>query len=216
MKNRNFNLRQAVEGVFKSHFAEKFDPSTPLAREYRIFGLEQLLAHRELSNFVEKSISIAEEYHDAKVDGTVMANVVYPGDVGSGGGWHQDSQFKKQVKSFMYLSDVHSVEDGAFQHLTFGQSLLLKGLQVATFQFSNRLPHYLNSLAEVSPTTEIGNAGHFFSADTRRFHRGAPVQNEAGRWALTYYSYQRDQAPLFLQTVVKNETTIKHIFGESS
>ena len=98
LKNRNFNLRQAVEGVFKSHFAEKFDPSTPLAREYRIFGLEQLLAHRELSNFVEKSISIAEEYHDAKVDGTVMANVVYPGDVGSGGGWHQDSQFKKQLK----------------------------------------------------------------------------------------------------------------------
>ena len=56
----------------------------------------------------------------------------------------------------MYLSDVHSVEmaHSSIEPLT----IYYKRLQVATFQFSNRL-HYLNSLAGVN--YEIGNMDTF-------------------------------------------------------
>ena len=131
----------------------------------------------------------------------LMANVVLPGESGSGGGWHLDSM-TRQAKAFLYLNDVHE-SNGPFQYAT---SVSL-GLRIALVvnrlvTGGNRLGAIVVALMRQKHGVVTGKAGTYFYSRTNIPHRGSPV-NEGERVAITCYMF--DQTPKKYLGYVLNE-----------
>lgn len=110
-------------------------------------------------------------------------------NLGSGGGWHRDQNYKFGFKGLVYLSDVEP-ENGPFQLIPKSSSAmfhLMKTNTVDKYQFTH------NEVMDVAGggnniITACGKAGTLVIFDTNCIHRGKPI--EAGtRYAVTnYYS----------------------------
>ena len=137
----------------------------------------------------------------ANVEFLAMLNEVKPvdrsslrHDSGSGGGYHCDSFKSKQVKVFVYLTDVDCVEDGAFELTSKSWTRLFKFINVATLNFLNNAGSHINrfdylprlSFVDAIFRPMLGPAGTLFVADTTLIHRGRPNLKKP-RLMLTFY-----------------------------
>ncbi len=166
--------------------------------EQRIWGLENdKIAGELVRNIFMESFAGASEYYKTKnLRYTIMGNIVKKGEIGSGGGWHQDSQISRQYKAFCYLSHVEDESDGAFQHFNWLQTILLNATSKLLFNYGNRINLSVIKSFKFKPITIVGEVGTIFSLDTRHVHRGAPVKNEAReRIAVTLYIYSEKKYP---------------------
>jgi len=125
---------------------------------------------------------------------TLAAKVVAkPNNLGSGGGWHRDSMYEKQIKAILYLSDV-SDDNGPFQYVV-GSNTKASVLRTLDLHHGANLKRFLSD--DLEPwcqrhqeriETITGSAGDVILVDTRGLHRGKPIVSET-RYALTnYYS----------------------------
>lgn len=127
---------------------------------------------------------------------TLGARLEYsPGNLGSGEGWHRDSQ-PVQFKAIVYLTDV-APENGPFEFLRGSQRLdgVVRDIWRAGLGYNqNRIsPVQVERLLERDPArlkTVCGKAGTLILVNTAAIHRGRPIESGV-RYALTNY-YFRD------------------------
>lgn len=123
---------------------------------------------------------------DAKPDGQGL---------GSGGSWHRDMIYGKQIKSIAYFSDVE-MEHGPFQYLTNShkKSSILETIAKLDFDaFHNRFTEeeitQIEAMGDYETVTFTGKAGTLLLADTTSIHRGMPIK-KGSRYALTNYWFE--------------------------
>lgn len=116
-------------------------------------------------------------------------------NLGSGGGWHRDMIFGKQLKAIAYFSDV-SLEHGPFQFLdnSHKNSSILESIKQYNFgafqnRFTNEEVEKLQTNSKYKSLTFAGKAGTLLLVDTTSIHRGMPIQT-GSRYALTNYWFE--------------------------
>ena len=159
----------------------------------RIWNIE---TNEKLNKLIQKTfepflIEASSFYNSKKLYYNVMGNEVSGGEFGSGGGWHQDTRFKKQKKWFIYLSDVKNISRGPTQFLNMKQTFIIKIFEILCFNFGNRVKNPLSiKLCNNWGNPSLLPKGVVFSADTRLIHRGSPItERNYKRYALTLYVY---------------------------
>jgi len=134
-----------------------------------------------------------------------------PGNLGSGGGWHRDTEDGHQFKAILYLTDV-GPENGPYQYLRGSNSPA--SMLMTTLKFGHRKRY---SDLEVSGlagsgyciTSVCGPAGTVVLTDTLGVHRGSPIR-QGERLALTTYVTGIDSRDRFLaafSSVLPNEVS---------
>jgi|AntRauTorckE5430_2_1112549.scaffolds.fasta_scaffold00740_4 hypothetical protein len=134
--------------------------------------------------------------HDNIVGSTMAARMdARIENLGSGGGWHRDMVFGRQVKSIAYFSDV-TPENGPFQFLdnSHKDSSILETISrcdIAAFQnrFTAAEIDKIIQLGGYDLLTFAGKAGTLMLVDTTSIHRGMPIQH-GSRYALTNYWFE--------------------------
>lgn len=178
--------------VLKSNFEKllkqkKYVWSDNQNSDNRIFGIDILdpifsdvFIDDCLNEIYSKYISSTKRYS------FVMANRLEfkKNNLGSGGGWHRDTFFSKQLKFILYLSDVGD-DNGPFEYLpkSHYKSHKLKDI-ISRFQQKNIRRYADKNFNKVKKI--IGKAGDLIIVDTSGIHRGSPIQNGL-RFALTNY-----------------------------
>jgi ectoine hydroxylase-related dioxygenase (phytanoyl-CoA dioxygenase family) len=116
-------------------------------------------------------------------------------NLGSGGGWHRDMIYGRQLKAIGYFSDV-TPENGPFQFLdqSHKSSSILESIKAYNFgafqnRFTNEDIEKLQSNTDYKSLTFAGKAGTVLLVDTTSIHRGMPIQTGA-RYALTNYWFE--------------------------
>jgi len=112
-----------------------------------------------------------------------------PANMGSGGGWHRDNNYKRGFKSLIYLSDSDE-QNGCFQYLDRSASIfhhLLKTPFPDKYQFTHDEVLQMVSSDEHKITSAIGKAGTMVMFDTNGVHRGKPLEPGGSRYAMTNY-----------------------------
>jgi hypothetical protein len=122
-----------------------------------------------------------------------------PGNLGSGGGWHRDSPFSRQLKAICYLNEV-SEENGPFQMIpkTHNKGVVLRDLlsgrsKPGQYRFTGHDIGYDQEKKTTTIKTFIGNAGDLALVDTKCIHRGKPI--EAGVRYVLFCYYWRGKMP---------------------
>jgi hypothetical protein len=128
------------------------------------------------------------------------------GNAGSGGGWHRDMIFGRQLKSIAYFSDV-TPESGPFQFLsnTHQDSSILETVQKCGIgAFQNRLSEEevakIQAIAHYENLTFTGKAGTLIIVETTSIHRGMPIKS-GSRYALTNYWFEQ-QIPEHIERLI--------------
>jgi hypothetical protein len=184
-----------LKRVLRTEIERKYSDNYSIER--RFWGLENISeAKIPLTDITSQLLGMASEYYRAKsLCYTWMGNIVPAGlTVGSGGGWHCDSRLSPQIKFFIYLTDVTSPEDGAFECFTKKETALI---QLNSGLRGNLSPRYEDldvDFIRSKCRTILGSAGTVFKADTRVVHRGRPVgEGRQPRFALTLYVYGKNR-----------------------
>ena len=134
--------------------------------------------------------------HDDIVGCTMAARIdAKPNNTGSGGGWHRDMIYGRQIKSIAYFSDVE-MQHGPFQFLTNShkKSSILETIAKLDFDaFHNRFTEeeitQIQAIGDYETVTFTGKAGTLLLVDTTSIHRGMPIY-EGSRYALTNYWFE--------------------------
>ena len=114
-------------------------------------------------------------------------------NLGSGGGWHRDSPYSKQLKAIIYLTDVEE-ENGPFQmivgthRLESCLALHAAGLtREGQYRFEESQVSAIEKyLGADSLRTFPAQRGTCLLVNTKGIHRGAPIQL-GERVAMAYY-----------------------------
>lgn len=110
-----------------------------------------------------------------------------PGSLGSGAGWHRDSGFRSQHKTFCYLSNVNQ-ENGPFtisDHSNYYLSLLDNPRVRLKEDFQIKIKSKDVIYKEVT-----GGQGYSFSCCSNFIHRGMPVKS-GERYMITVYAWNQ-------------------------
>lgn len=211
MRNLNLVEHEAIDNEVVTAVKSVFDER--LARnqltehrlgDARIFYFEKLIP-KELGNvFFEKHLSYCSANGIKKPRYmTLMVNKTWatPGGLGSGAGWHRDSGYELQHKTFTYLSDVEA-DNGPFvirDKENYGLSLLnntrTRIAEPLTFKFK---------FGRMIDETFTGTAGRCFSCCTNFIHRGMPVV--AGeRYMATVYAWNGKPPQIHLEYFNNND-----------
>lgn len=134
--------------------------------------------------------------HDDIVGCTLAARMdAKKENLGSGGGWHRDMIYGRQIKSIAYFSDV-TPQHGPFQFLTDSHkdsSILdtIAHCDIRAFQnrFSNKDIEKITAREGYETITFTGKEGVLVLADTTSIHRGMPIET-GSRYALTNYWFE--------------------------
>lgn len=134
--------------------------------------------------------------HDDIVGATMAARMdARKENLGSGGGWHRDMIYGRQIKSIAYFSDV-TLENGPFQFLdnSHKDSSILETISrcdIGAFQnrFTEADVDKIVKLGGYDLLTFAGKAGTLMLVDTTSIHRGMPIQH-GSRYALTNYWFE--------------------------
>jgi hypothetical protein len=125
----------------------------------------------------------------------LLYNVIDPTNApnGSGGGWHRDS-FKTQYKTFIMLSDVPSVEFGAFCILNNSNKFHIRCLSIILHLLKishiRRVSHKAIKMFKWLGCNEdflIGDIGGFAFCNTSLIHRGSPILKGVRRMITVYH-----------------------------
>ena len=148
-----------------------------------------------------------------------LANKVvpFPGNLGSGGGWHRDTPHEHQFKSILYLTDV-TAETGAFEYIPRSHkvSYFVKAIRSAGIKFAqNRLSdediqRLVTSLG-VEPRVMSASAGTLILVDSSGVHRGRPIMSGV-RYALTNYFFSASA----IETHKKQNKFVKYFLPSNS
>jgi Phytanoyl-CoA dioxygenase (PhyH) len=112
-----------------------------------------------------------------------------PSNLGSGGGWHRDNNYKRGFKALLYLSDSDE-KNGCFQYLERSASIfhhLLKTPFPDKYQFTHEEVLEMVDRDEHKITNAVGRAGTLVMFDTNGVHRGRPLEEGGARYAMTNY-----------------------------
>jgi hypothetical protein len=110
-------------------------------------------------------------------------------NMGSGGGWHRDANYRRGYKTLIYLSDS-DLDNGCFQYLERSASVshhLLKTPVPDKYQFTNEEVMKMVDSDVHKITNAIGKAGTLVIFDTNGIHRGKPLAPDGMRYAMTNY-----------------------------
>ncbi len=103
--------------------------------------------------------------------------------------WHRDVDKLRDIKVFIYLSDVINENDGPFQIVTNSN----QSIWFNPYNYSNPIKFRVkNDLIQKNYKKDIhtfcGSKGTVFAADTRGFHRGKTIQEKNNfRFVLQLY-----------------------------
>ena len=178
------DLKDSMDNYLKN---KKFLWKDSKGSDSRIFGIDlidqkfkKIFETDELNSIYKKYISEKSKFS------FVMANkLIYKkGNLGSGGGWHRDTFFQKQLKFIIYLSDVGE-KNGAFEFIpeSHYRSSKLVDLFFRIKQKNIRRYADKNYKKAIKFT---GSKGDLLIVDTSGVHRGSPIE-EGVRYALTNY-----------------------------
>lgn len=130
-------------------------------------------------------------------------------NLGSGGGWHRDMIYGRQIKALGYFSDV-TMKQGPFQFLdnTHKNSSILDTIARCNFgafqnRFSNDDIEKIKALGDYETLTFTGKAGTLLLVDTTSIHRGMPIQT-GSRYALTNYWFE-ETIPVHIKKIIYQE-----------
>ena len=154
--------------------------------DFRIWGFEKIMPQIENTLNIRKKIKKIEDYGGLKVhDWLIMANKVeYASDnKGSGGGFHRDSPFTRQVKYIWYLTDVDD-SNGPFCYLKGSNNYTFRELLNRNFGKTRYEWPEEGYLSICLPK------GSEIICDTRALHGGKPIIH-GQRYALTLYTYTK-------------------------
>ena len=201
LKNEGFMVLDGVPEQMLSEVKEKFDFfMTDTFRKYhwkdkkesdtRFYDINQMdnifldafLSNVVLLQHVQNYLKSEEVYM------FVLANEVsYKKDnLGSGGGWHRDTFWQRQLKAFIYLTDVDT-KSGPFEYQQYSQRPMNKLSQIAGFLRTRRNIRRSPILMEANNRDFCLRSGSIFLADTSGIHRGRPICKGKVRKALTLY-----------------------------
>jgi len=164
--------------------------------DHRIYFAENYLEELKPILYHDQTLEILKnEYGYTNPVGLAMiGHLVYKhGNVGSGGGWHRDSVFQNQIKTFCYLTKT-SENNGPFALIK--ESHKWKNIFIAAVKHKINLKDSrisdssLNQYMEKSNiklTTFTGEAGDSFIANTRCIHGGMPIKFGTRRIVFFYY-----------------------------
>ena len=158
--------------------------------DIRIFGFEKVL-DKNISNFffdVDSKSSLKFFKIKPKFQ-TLMVNKTFLTKdntfLGSGGGWHRDSYFKKQLKTIFYLTKVN-INNGPFTYLKPKLKIFSRFYPISR-RLNSDADKKLNFCSKkISITSEQPGLG--FSIISNYVHKGIPVVNGV-RYAITVYSF---------------------------
>jgi len=158
--------------------------------DIRIFGFEKFL-EKKITNllFDIDAKSSIKFFKKKPFNQTLMVNKIFESsekdfNLGSGGGWHRDSYFKKQFKTIFYLTKVN-IENGPFTYLEPKLKIFSRFYPIKT-RLSNDADEKLNFCSnKISIISEQPGLG--FSIISNYIHRGIPLKKGV-RYALTVYS----------------------------
>ena len=193
-------LRAEVDRILRQY------PATTehLPDDDRIYAAERVSALIGAYHADPRLVALADAFHQAPaLNLFTLANRVrpVPGGLGSGGGWHRDSVHQRQLKTLLYLTDVHD-GTGAYQYIAGSHhpADLLRLARAGRVAFNqSRLTE--NNIAAIEASggyepgayrrhTVTGAAGTLVITDTRGLHRGQPLTHGI-RYALTNYFFAR-------------------------
>ena len=163
----------------------------------RVYGAEKL--SEEIKQFHDNEMfkRLCEAYLGVKCTNqyTLAARLDYKeGNLGSGGGWHRDTPFKKQFKSIIYLSDV-SPDNGPFEYILGSHkndsyfNFLSKGIDTSKYRFTEKELEAIEKVKDYKTKQFTATKGSLILVDTSGIHRGMPIK-EGARYALTNYFIQ--------------------------
>lgn len=163
----------------------------------RLYGAEIL--SNEINDFHNNKMfqRLCESYLKVSCTNqyTLAARLDYKeNNLGSGGGWHRDTPFKKQFKSIVYLSDV-SGNNGPFEYILGTHknesyfNFLNKGIDTSKYRFSEKELEKIEKAKDYQIQQFTAKKGTLILVDTSGIHRGMPIQ-EGNRYALTNYFIQ--------------------------
>jgi hypothetical protein len=110
-------------------------------------------------------------------------------NLGSGGGWHRDNNYKRGFKALVYLTDSDEA-NGCFQYLERSASIfhhLLKTPIPDKYQFTHEEVLAMVNSDEHKITSAVATAGTLVLFDTNGVHRGRPLEASGRRYAMTNY-----------------------------
>jgi hypothetical protein len=160
--------------------------------DIRFWGVppETNMALEELFNFaLAQYESVTGK---APENATIMVNYINSEHcpMGSGNGWHRDS-WKDQYKAFMYLSDVESVDQGAFAYVDKTNLFLIKLISLFNRvifggnRYSNNYIKVLNAFGFKSIPI-LKKAFRPFFLNTSLIHRGLEIKSGFRMMATVY------------------------------
>ena len=153
--------------------------------DFRIWEFEKIMPKLHKVLEIDKKIKSIENYCGIKVhDWLFMANKVIfkDGNKGSGGGFHRDSCFTRQVKYIWYLDDVGS-ENGPFCYKQGSNNYTFKDF--LSNKFGELRHDWPEDFEEV-----CGEKGTEIICDTRALHGGKKISKHS-RYALTLYTFTK-------------------------
>lgn len=163
----------------------------------RLYGAEILSDNIKLFHDNEMFEKLCQSYLKTPCTNqyTLAARLDYKeGNLGSGGGWHRDTPFKKQFKSIVYLSDV-SEDNGPFEYIIGSHknesyfNFLNHGIDTSKYRFTEKELEKIDSLKDYQHEKFTAKKGTLILVDTSGIHRGMPIK-EGNRYALTNYFIQ--------------------------
>ena len=197
----NFYAKQYCESVIIDY--DEYESANSITLNFnsdvRLFHAEVVI--NQLNLFFDHPIlnKIANAYIGFPTrNSSCLVNRVPPmsGDFGSGGSWHRDANFP-QFKALVYLSEVHDINDGAFQYIPRSNRILailkdsfLLGRRISNTRWSENEIHQRYSTAGIKSV--LGSPGTLVLFDTSLLHRGAANLNTSkSRYAMTNYYYPK-------------------------
>lgn len=158
----------------------------------RISHAEHLHPHIHSFAHDERFRQIGSAYLDKDIvlKFTMVNQTTYqPTNLGSGGGWHRDNNYKRGFKALLYLSDSDE-NNGCFQYLERSASIfhhLLKTPFPDKYQFTHEEVLRMVDSDEHKITNAVARAGSLVMFDTNGVHRGKPLAPGGSRYAMTNY-----------------------------
>ena len=160
--------------------------------DHRIFGLEN--AFSDIADIKYRLDDVLRVLYGQEIESTILAQhvVASPGNQGSGGMFHRDSQ-TRQFKAFVYLTDA-TAKSGALQivkksHKTSSKIIECFRQRRIRFDITEPVISEKDKL-EIIPA----KAGEVLLCNTSCVHRGLPGLQE-DRVNLTLYAFRKGKMP---------------------
>ena len=209
-------LRGAIDGLIDQYDAYVW--TDDLKADKRIFGAEEFSEQIKRFHSDPWLMQVGELYHQADLlnSQTLAARIEgLAENKGSGGGWHRDSVFVKQIKALVYLSDVEDTNgpfqfiEGTHQVETIYSTIRDLKCQAGQMRFTpEEIDRFTQKFPQYKQHQFTRKQGSLILVDTRGLHRGMPVKTGMRYSMFNYYypvhHYNENQQAKFQKLLLKN------------